>query len=427
MYDEFKQLLEKALDVIRRRHIPHAVTITLTPSDTIAAFGDIHGDFETFQSGLEKARSHHPTYIVFMGDYVDKGKDSVRSFSIALKEFINDPVHVIPLVGNHEQFLCFGLAQQLKDPALIALAREVIDNMPICCYATGGGRNYYFAHGGYPFMYRKKYIHVDDHYEDVWKHLNKVKEEPSDKDAVVYETNVGMNPAEYVNSIFDEMKELAVRPVESPYLLHAYEKYVADLDAIKNELSKSSPDSSVIKEHSDSLTKDERYYFSFTSYIKMWKQYQATYERTCERLINIRYYVGWSDMYVFEEMDKARDPESYLALLKRAGTDYINHVRFEVHRPNLCYPESQLKKWMNDNKINAIIRGHEFKVTECNVRDINKGTEQRSPPSVKVNDDSRMYVCIHSTRSYADDTYPELTNAPKFVIVGRNEITVHGC
>lgn len=429
--EEFENILKQTRETIKKHNIQHGITLSLSPSDTIAVFADIHGDYETFQEGIDKSRQQNPTYYIFTGDYIDKGKNSMKSFMIALKMFINDPKHVIPLVGNHEQFLFFGFGQDLKhNTEILYLCREVISLLPICCYATcGNERKLYFGHGGYPFMYRKKFIHVPDEYEDVWKYLNKSEPEPHDKDELIYETNNDYNltPSEYVNKLYDDLKEISARPIESPYKIHAYEYPVERLAKIKNELSKESPNTSTIEEAKKELTSNPWAYESFVCYINLYKSYLASLQRARDKVIDIQYYIGWSDMYVYEEIVKTHSTDEWLALLEKAKTDYTNHIRFEVHRHNLCYPESQLKKWMNDNKINMVIRGHEVALTECNIRDLNKGEEKRSPPSTKIDDNSRIYVCLHSTRSYSSPEHPEYdkyVNVPKYLIVGKDEMKV---
>ena len=359
--EEFKNVLKQTRETIKKHNIQHGITLSLSPSDTIAVFADIHGDYETFQEGIDKSRQQNPTYYIFTGDYIDKGKNSMKSFMIALKMFINDPKHVIPLVGNHELFLFFGFGQDLRrNEEVLYLCREVISLLPICCYATcGNERTLYFAHGGYPFMYRKKFMYVSDEFEDVWKYLNKSEPEPHDKDKLIYETNNDYNltPSEYVNKLYDDLKEISAQPIESPYKIHDFERFVEQLTKIKNELSKDSPNTSTIEEAKKELLSSHKYE-RFVCYINSYKSNLALLQRARDKVIDIRYYIGWSDMYVYEEMDTTNNAEDYLALLEKAKTDYLNHKRFEVHRHNLCYPESQLKKWMNDNKINAVIRGY---------------------------------------------------------------------
>lgn len=39
----------------------------------------------------------------------------------------------------------------------------------------------------------------------------------------------------------------------------------------------------------------------------------------------------------------------------------------------------------------------------------------------KINDNSRIYVCLHSTRSYGDSEYDKYFNVLKYLIVGKSE------
>jgi len=71
-----------------------------------AAIGDIHGDLETLLKVLEEINVEEflegGGYLVFLGDYVDRGPKQLESFLLVLKLKAEYPERVVTLRGNHE-------------------------------------------------------------------------------------------------------------------------------------------------------------------------------------------------------------------------------------------------------------------------------------------------------------------------------------
>jgi predicted MPP superfamily phosphohydrolase len=75
----------------------------------VTVVGDIHGQFPDFMKCLNIINAHYTElynflkkdYLLFLGDYVDRGIESIEvmTFIMALK--INNPKTVICLRGNH--------------------------------------------------------------------------------------------------------------------------------------------------------------------------------------------------------------------------------------------------------------------------------------------------------------------------------------
>ena len=68
------------------------------------AIGDIHGCYKA----LEKILSILPVswgrdYVIFLGDYIDRGPDSAKVIDLIIKLQKKYPDKVIPLKGNHEK------------------------------------------------------------------------------------------------------------------------------------------------------------------------------------------------------------------------------------------------------------------------------------------------------------------------------------
>jgi len=73
----------------------------------IFVVGDLHGDYASFAS-LLKVVKFKQDVIIFLGDYADRGPDSIRIIR-KLHNLINEfPGHVIALKGNHEDYSYTG-------------------------------------------------------------------------------------------------------------------------------------------------------------------------------------------------------------------------------------------------------------------------------------------------------------------------------
>ncbi len=63
--------------------------------------GDIHGCSNALESLLEKIEITQEDYLIFLGDYIDRGPGSAEVISRII-ELKNELPHVITLMGNHE-------------------------------------------------------------------------------------------------------------------------------------------------------------------------------------------------------------------------------------------------------------------------------------------------------------------------------------
>ena len=90
----------------------------------LIAIGDIHGEIDKLNNLLKKIDPKIGDTLVFLGDYIDRGKDSAAVVERLLK-LKNDFVKCIFLKGNHEQIFL---------QALKTLSEEDIAN----CISNGG-------------------------------------------------------------------------------------------------------------------------------------------------------------------------------------------------------------------------------------------------------------------------------------------------
>jgi len=78
------------------------------PEGQAIIVGDIHGDLETLVQILEdskfiyKMQKKEQAFLIFLGDYGDRGVDSPEVFYVTLKLKQNYPANVVLLRGNHE-------------------------------------------------------------------------------------------------------------------------------------------------------------------------------------------------------------------------------------------------------------------------------------------------------------------------------------
>lgn len=65
--------------------------------------GDIHGDYEVLKQVLHKVDlSKSYNYLLFLGDYIDRGSNQIKVVETLANLIIDYPDQVIPLRGNHE-------------------------------------------------------------------------------------------------------------------------------------------------------------------------------------------------------------------------------------------------------------------------------------------------------------------------------------
>lgn len=69
--------------------------------------GDTHGDFEASKKIIKNYFSSE-NIIVFLGDYVDRGKDSKKNIDFLLNLKKKHPLKIFLLLGNHEAYPWFS-------------------------------------------------------------------------------------------------------------------------------------------------------------------------------------------------------------------------------------------------------------------------------------------------------------------------------
>ncbi len=75
---------------------------TIEPNSTVLYVGDLHGSYNTLIKVIELANEHKVDYIVFLGDYTDRGEQELETILNVLN-LSNSNDKVIVLRGNHEE------------------------------------------------------------------------------------------------------------------------------------------------------------------------------------------------------------------------------------------------------------------------------------------------------------------------------------
>lgn len=71
--------------------------------ERIIVVGDLHGDYESFKNALELHKNDKKSFIVFLGDYGDRGENGVEIIEELCNEISRDP-SILALKGNHEDY-----------------------------------------------------------------------------------------------------------------------------------------------------------------------------------------------------------------------------------------------------------------------------------------------------------------------------------
>lgn len=107
--ETFLALIKRCIDVIKseRKGLVNARIkdgyIELDRDDVIIV-GDLHGDLDALETILSKSNffDEYGSTIIFLGDYGDRGKESVEVYHLILNLKVRYPDRIILLRGNHE-------------------------------------------------------------------------------------------------------------------------------------------------------------------------------------------------------------------------------------------------------------------------------------------------------------------------------------
>ncbi len=104
--DTFLALVRRCIDTMQQGILDAKIKdgyMELERSNVIIV-GDLHGDLDALETILDKTRffDKYALTIIFLGDYGDRGKESVEVYHLILNLKIRFPDRIILLRGNHE-------------------------------------------------------------------------------------------------------------------------------------------------------------------------------------------------------------------------------------------------------------------------------------------------------------------------------------
>ncbi|MCK4398693.1 MAG: serine/threonine protein phosphatase [Methanophagales archaeon] len=166
--EEFLALIEEAKGVLEAEKDSRAQSglIRISPRavKNVVVIGDIHGDMESFVHILKDIEAINVDRIVFLGDYGDRGSESVEVYYVLLKLKASEgkgkekAKKIIMLRGNHEgppdmsvmphdlPFL-FTKKYGVRGKEAYEKLKELWEYLPYCVLVEG---RYLMLHGGLP-------------------------------------------------------------------------------------------------------------------------------------------------------------------------------------------------------------------------------------------------------------------------------------
>ena len=126
-YDTISQLIQKAKKIIMNQ--PMLLRLK-APKNSLVVGTDIHGQYYDLLRFMSDAGPPPETNYLFLGDYVDRGKQSIETVCLLLAYKIKYPEGIFMLRGNHEcQNISriYGFFDECKRRHSMKLWKEFID------------------------------------------------------------------------------------------------------------------------------------------------------------------------------------------------------------------------------------------------------------------------------------------------------------
>lgn len=170
-FSEMQSLLKEAIHKLRTEreegkigiHKIREGLVELTPQGKAIVVGDLHGDLESLTTILLRSQfikrvRENEICLIFLGDYGDRGEETLEVYWVVLKLKLIFPKNVVLLRGNHEGppdlgvhpfDLPYFLRQKYghKWQELFPLFPELFNTLPYTVVIPG---KYLLLHGGLP-------------------------------------------------------------------------------------------------------------------------------------------------------------------------------------------------------------------------------------------------------------------------------------
>lgn len=156
---DMEELLKKGISFNRSLAGRKGCVVSRDVRGPVAVIGDLHGETQSLEVIMAKIiEVAHPVpqnriNFIFLGDYVDRGPDSLGVLERVISFALENPERTVLLRGNHEDLRMnsyYGFSSELKReyPDLsVGLLSEWYESLPLICVAPP----FLLVHGGPPF------------------------------------------------------------------------------------------------------------------------------------------------------------------------------------------------------------------------------------------------------------------------------------
>ncbi|TGC09354.1 metallophosphoesterase [Methanolobus halotolerans] len=162
--ERFAELLAPAYEIFKKER-----AVVSVDSQCAILIGDIHGNLKALEFLLKIRQSLACDTAVLLGDYVDRGTDSISVLSELLKLKIAEPENIILLKGNHETWemnIRYGFYQEIDlNEELLASTSKVFNELPVAAVINS---DVFCVHGGIPGPVNLSDISKEESFEYLW-------------------------------------------------------------------------------------------------------------------------------------------------------------------------------------------------------------------------------------------------------------------
>lgn len=168
-----------------------------TDAAPILIVADLHGDMKALWSALRKRTDLGCDTVIFLGDYIDRGSESLDVLEKVFSLKIAEPDKIILLRGNHELKETNRFEKLFEDleydEDLFTSINNVFDEMPVSAVISD---KVFCVHAGIPGPVKLLEITKEGAYPFVWN-------DPSEIDGIG-ESSRGLGMRTFGEDVFDE-------------------------------------------------------------------------------------------------------------------------------------------------------------------------------------------------------------------------------